>query len=72
MKIQRIKMFIGLCLLALVAVGAACSSGSAATAQIPRIKSAESPTPEYKPLKRVSRDVIKSESKEEAVKIKAK
>ncbi|MEP6900405.1 MAG: hypothetical protein ABJA66_01570 [Actinomycetota bacterium] len=63
MKTQRIKMFVGLFLLAFVAVGAACGSGTT-TAQTPRIKSAESPTPEYKPLKRVSRDVIKSETKE--------
>jgi hypothetical protein len=72
MRTQQIKMFIGICLLALTTFGAACSSGNAATAQVPRIKSTESPTPAYKPLKRVSRDVIKSESKEEAVKVKAK
>jgi ABC-type glycerol-3-phosphate transport system substrate-binding protein len=72
MKTQRLKMFIGLFLLAFVALSAACSSAPATTAQTPRIKSAESPTPEYKPLKRVSRDVIKSETKEDVVKVKAK
>jgi hypothetical protein len=69
-KTQRIKMFIGLSLLALTMVGAACSS-SRTTAQVPRVKSAESPTPEYKPLKRVSKDIIKSDVKEEAVKVKS-
>lgn len=71
MKTQRIKMFIGLFLLAFVAFGAACSSGTT-TAQTPRVKPVESLTPEYKPLKRVSRDVIKSETKTEAVKVKTK
>ena len=71
MKTQKVKMFIGTFLLAFAAFGAACSSGTT-TAQTPRIKRAESPTPEYKPPKRVSRDVIKTETKEEAVKVKAK
>ena len=70
MKTQHIKMFIGLFLLALTAFGAACGAG-APTAQTPRIKSSESPTPEYKPLKRVSRDVIKTETQNEPVKVKA-
>lgn len=70
MKKQHIKIFIGLFLLTLTAFGAACGAG-AQTARTPRIKSNESPTPEYKPLKRVSRDVIKSETKDDAVKIKA-
>jgi hypothetical protein len=47
-----------------------------ATAQTPRVRAAQSPTPEYKPPKRVSRDVIKTETKtetkEEPVKVKAK
>ena len=62
-------MFIGALLLTCAALGSACSSGTA-TAQTPRVKAAESPTPEYKPPKRVSRDVIKTETKEEAVKVK--
>jgi hypothetical protein len=70
-KTERIKMFIGALLLGFAAFGSACSSGTA-TAQTPRVKPVESPTPEYKPPKRVSRDVIKSETKEEAVKVKAK
>lgn len=73
-KIQRIKIYIGTLLLAFVAVSSACSSGTA-TAQTPRVKPAESPTPEYKPPKRVSRDIIKTESKvekDEKVKTKAK
>jgi hypothetical protein len=71
-KTQRIKIFIGTLLLALVAAGSACSSGTATAQQTPRIKPAGSPTPEYKPPKRVSRDIIKSETKEEPVKVKAK
>ena len=69
MKTQHIKMFIGLFLLALTAFGAACSAGAPQTAQTPRIKPNESLTPEYKPLKRVSRDVIKSET--QTMKVKA-
>ena len=68
-KTQRIKMFIGAALLGFTAFGAACSIGTT-TAQTPRVKPVESPTPEYKPPKRVSRDIIKSESKEEPVKVK--
>ena len=70
-KTQRIKMFIGGLLIASAALGSACSSGTA-TAQTPRVKPVESPTPEYKPPKRVSRDVIKTETKDETVKTKAK
>jgi len=67
-KTQRIKMFIGLFLLTFTAFGAACSTGTT-TAQTPRVKPvSSSPTPEYKPPKRVSRDVIKTETKKEAVK----
>ena len=72
MKTQKVKMFIGTFLLAFAAFGAACSSGTTQTAQTPRVKPVESPTPAYKPPKRVSRDVIKTETKEEAVKIKTK
>lgn len=70
-KTQRIKMFIGTLLLAFAALGAACSTGTT-TAQTPRVKPAGSPTPEYKPPKRVSRDVIKTETKDEPVKPQAK
>jgi hypothetical protein len=70
-KTQRIKMYLGTLLLAFTAFGAACSTGTT-TAQTPRVKRAESPTPEYKPPKRVSRDIIKTETKEEPVKVKAK
>jgi len=70
-KTQRLKMFLGLFLLAFTAIGASCGISAPQTAQTPRIKSNESPTPEYKPLKRVSRDVIKSESTGETVKVKA-
>ena len=68
-KTKRIKVFIGALLLACAALGSACSSGTA-TAQTPRVRPVESPTPEYKPPKRVSRDVIKTEPKEEPVKAK--
>lgn len=70
-KTQKVKMFVGVFLLAFAAFGSACSSDTT-TAQTPRIKRAESPTPEYKPPKRVSRDIIKTETKEEAVKVKTK
>jgi hypothetical protein len=76
MKTQSIKMFIGLLILAFTAFGSACSFGKA-TAQNPpsepKINRPAEPTPTpYKPLKRVSRDIIKDESKTETVKIKAK
>lgn len=70
-KTQRIKIYLGTLLLAFAVAASACSSG-AATAQTSRIKPAESPTPEYKPPKRVSRDVIKTEAKNEPVKTKTK
>jgi hypothetical protein len=69
-KTQQVKMFIGLFLLAVTALGAACGAAPQQTAQTPRIKSNVSPTPEYKPLKRVSRDVIKSDTQSETVKVK--
>ena len=59
-------MFAGALLLAFAVFNSACSSGTA-TAQTPRVKPASSPTPEYKPPKRVSRDIIKTETKSEAV-----
>ncbi len=68
-KTPEIKKFIGLFLLTFALFGAACSSANM-TAQTPRVKAAESPTPEYKPLKRVSRDIIKTDAKQETVKIK--
>ena len=71
-KTQRIKICLGTLLLAFVAISSACSSGTTTAQQTPRVKLAESPTPEYKPPKRVSRDIIKSEPKEEPVKVKSK
>ena len=68
-KTERIKMFIATLLLACAAASSACSSGTA-TAQTPRVRPVSSPTPEYKPPKRVSRDVIKTETKDEPVKVK--
>lgn len=68
-KTQNIKLYIGGILLAFAAFGSACSMEKT-TAQTPRVKPAASPTPEYKPPKRVSRDVIKTET--EAVKVKSK
>lgn len=70
-KKQQIQMFIGGILLAITVAGSACST-QRATAQTPRVKAASSPTPEYKPPKRVSRDIIKNETKDELVKAKAK
>ena len=69
-------MFIGLFILALAAFGSACSFGKA-VAQNPQnapkttVKPTATATP-YKPLKRVSRDIIKPETKEKAVEVKAK
>lgn len=76
MKIQQIKMFIGLFILAFAAFGSACGIGKE-TAQNPpnepkKIRPTETPTPPYKPLKRVSRDVIKTEPKDEAAPVKVK
>ena len=65
-KKEQIKMLVGGLLLAFAVFNSACSSGTA-TAQTPRVKPASSPTPEYKPPKRVSRDIIKTETKSEAV-----
>ena len=69
-KTPEIKKFIGLFLLAFALMSAACSAEKI-TAQTPRIKVVESPTPEYKPLRRVSRDIIKTDAKPETVKVKA-
>jgi hypothetical protein len=75
-KTQRIKMFVGLLMLASAAFGSACSFGKA-TAQNPQQETraprpTETPTPAYKPLKRVSRDIIKTDAKDETAKVKAK
>jgi hypothetical protein len=76
MKTHKIKTFIGLSVLAIAAVvfGSACGKAKAQDdTQITSktIKPAETATP-YKPLKRVSRDIIKPEPKDEAVAIKTK
>ncbi|HEY0426191.1 MAG TPA: hypothetical protein VGC76_00165 [Pyrinomonadaceae bacterium] len=76
MKTQRFKMFVGLFILASAAFGSACGLGKT-VAQNPEnepktIRPTETPTPPYKPLKRVSRDVIKSENKDEAAAVKVK
>ena len=73
MKTQFIKTIIGLFLLSLIAFNAACSFGNATAAQAPpRVKPLESPTPGYKQVKRVSRDIIKSDTKEESTQVKTK
>ncbi|MBS1795383.1 MAG: hypothetical protein JSS81_16115 [Acidobacteria bacterium] len=70
---QNIRLFTALLILAFTMFAAACGSGAPPTAQAPRPRPSESPTPEYKPLKRVSRDVIKTETRdEEVVKVKSK
>ena len=70
-KTQQIKIYIGTLLLIFTALGAGCSMEKT-TAQTPPVKTAESTKSEYKPPKRVSRDVIKSETKNEAPTIKIK
>jgi len=70
-KTRKIKMIALGTLLALTVAGSACST-ERATAQTPRVKPAASPTPEYKPPKRVSRDVIKTETKNEPAQPKTK
>jgi hypothetical protein len=75
MKTQRFKMVVGLFILASAAFGSACGFGKA-TAQktqstTTNIKPPATATP-YKPLKRVSKDVIKPEPKDETVKVEAK
>jgi hypothetical protein len=75
MKMQRFKMFIGLFILAFAAFGSACSFGKATAQKTQSTSSNIKPPPTatpYKPLKRVSKDVIKSETKDETVKIEAK
>lgn len=79
MKMQRISSFICLLLLMLAIGGSACSF-SKINAQNPNSeairanaeKTAESPTPSYKPQKRISKDVITEEKKETKIKVKAK
>ena len=69
LKLRRAKVFLGLFLLVPAVAGSACSFGSI-TAQKPTIsetvgtESTPSPTPAYKPLKRVSRDVLDSDKKD--------
>ena len=75
MKKEQLKMSVGLLILAFAAFGSACSTDRA-EAHKPEtstvtVKQTPTATP-YKPLKRVSRDVIKSDAKEEPVKVKAK
>lgn len=75
MKTQRFKIFAGLFIVAFGAFGSACGFGKD-VAQKPQsppvnIKPTATATP-YKPLKRVSRDIIKPEAKDEAVKVEAK
>jgi hypothetical protein len=76
MYISPTKLFTCLFLLALTVAGAGCSFDKAAArparAETVRNQPTESPTPGYKPLKRVSRDVIDTDKKEEPIKIKAK
>ena len=82
MKKEQLKMYIGLLILALAAFGSSACSASRAeahkteTATTTTVKPTVTPTP-YKPLKRVSRDIIKTDAKDEPaketpVKVKAK
>jgi ABC-type oligopeptide transport system substrate-binding subunit len=76
MKMQRIKMLTGLLVLASAAFGSACSTGKATAQQTENptktVRPTETPTPPYKPLKRVSRDVIKTDTKDETQTVKVK
>lgn len=76
MKTQQIKILIGILMLAVIAVGSACSSGKAETQKMQSttagIKPNETPTPDWKPQKRVSKDIINTETKNEPTKIKTK
>lgn len=69
MKTKHVKIFIALFTLALAVFVSAC--GSSQNTQTRTYKPSETSTP-YKPLKRVSKDVIKSETKAETVKVEAK
>lgn len=80
MKTPRVNTLLGLFLLGLIAVTSACSFGNI-TAQKPAAgetvstQPTPSPTPGYKPLKRISRDVIdsdKAEKKDKPAKSKEK
>jgi hypothetical protein len=76
-KKRRTNLFICLLLLTFTAVGSACSLGTTsaqnpAGAKTVRRNPNESPTPAYQPPKRVSRDVIKTEKKNEPANVKAK
>ena len=79
-KTSRANILILVILLPLIALGSACGYNKASAqkpsnAETVRTRPTESPTPAYKPLKRVSRDVIDSDDKKEEkqapVKIKA-
>jgi len=76
MKTQQIKILIGIFMLAMIALGSACSSGKTVTQETQNpaasIKPNETPTPDWKPQKRVSKDIISTETKNEPTKIKTK
>lgn len=74
MKNPRFNVLGYFLLLIIAAFGSACSK---TTAQNPdrkteTVRTKESPTPAYKPLKRESRDVIKTESKTDTEKVRTK
>lgn len=77
MKTQKIKILIGLFTLTVaVVIGSACGSGKTATqntqSSTVSVRPTETPTPEWKQQKRVSKDVINTETKNEPTKIKTK
>lgn len=67
-KRQQIQIILSIFLFILSALGAACSKTDATPAPKPTVRAAEAPTPEYKPPRRVSRDVIKDETKKNETK----
>jgi hypothetical protein len=77
MKSKRIETIFYLLLIALTALASACSMDKISAQQTAPRQAAttaptESPTPGYKPLKRVSRDIIDSDKKAEPAKNKTK
>jgi hypothetical protein len=76
MKLKRIETIFCLLLIAMTALASACSMGRISAQKTASQQTAaaptESPTPGYKPLKRVSRDVLDSDKKEEPAKNKTK
>jgi hypothetical protein len=76
MRMKSLETIFGLLLVALAGLGTACSFGSiSAQKTAPKetvTRPTESPTPGYKPLKRVSRDIVASDKMEEAPKDKVK